>query len=69
MMQTTLAELLEQAVAKGCYQAFARTAEQIGEALAREILNEPAFREAMQELARVAFNRALADLGKDKDCA
>jgi metal-dependent amidase/aminoacylase/carboxypeptidase family protein len=66
-MSTALAELIEKAVAKGAFEAFATTAERIGEELARDLLNDPEFRQAMRELAREAFRRAMVDLGKDRN--
>jgi hypothetical protein len=63
-MSTVLAEVIEKAVAKGTFEAVARTAEAMGEEWAREVLKDPAVRAQMVALARDAFARAMADLGK-----
>jgi len=64
MTTTALAELIEKATAKGTFEAFARTAEAMGEEWAREVLKDPTVRAQMIALARDAFARAMADLGK-----
>jgi len=64
MTDTLLAEVIERAVAKGSYDAIARTAEAMGEEWARDVLKDPTVRAQFVALAREAFARAMADLGK-----
>jgi hypothetical protein len=64
MMSTVLADVIERAVAKGTFETFARTAEAMAEEWAREVLKDPTIRAQMIALAREAFGRAMADLGK-----
>lgn len=67
MAETLLTELVRRQTATSVVNVINRQIDTVAEEMAREILREPAFREAMRELVRVAFNNALTQLNEPKD--
>jgi hypothetical protein len=64
MNKTLLRMLIEQHVTRGAATTFATESERLGEAMAREIFKDRAFREEMVKMARAAFSRTMDDLRK-----
>jgi hypothetical protein len=62
MNTTLLAELIDKHVTRGVLEAFASTAEHLGERWGREVLQDPAVRADMIALARAAFKQTLVNL-------
>jgi hypothetical protein len=60
--QSLLAELVRRQTAYGVLSVFNRTCEKIAEDLASDLLRDPAFRDELRELVKVAFTQALAEL-------
>jgi hypothetical protein len=66
MDETLLTELIRRTTATSVVNVITRTVDTVAEEMARDILREPAFRDAMRELVRVAFNHALTQLNEPR---
>jgi hypothetical protein len=62
---TSLAELVRRQTRSTLVGIFNRTAEKMAESMAEEPLQEPELLAQMQSLIRVAFAKALAELGEE----
>ncbi len=61
-MSTLLTELVRRQTTTSLLSVFSRTVDKVAEELAQDLLRDPAFREQMRELIRVAFTQALEEL-------
>jgi hypothetical protein len=64
MDETLLTELIRRQTSASVVTVITRTIDTTAEEMARDILREPAFRDAMRELVRIAFNHALQQLSE-----
>lgn len=58
-MSSLLADMVRRQTASSLLSVFGRTVDKVAEDLAQELLRDPAFRDEMRELVRVAFAQAL----------
>jgi hypothetical protein len=61
-MSTLLADMVRRQTSTSLLGVFGRTIDKVAEDLAQEILRDPAFRDDLRELIRLAFTQALQEL-------
>lgn len=61
-MSTLLTELVRKQATSSLLGVFSRTVDKVVEEMAHDLLKDPEFRAEMQQLVRVAFRQALAEL-------
>jgi hypothetical protein len=59
---TLLERIIRQQVSTSVVQTVSRTVDRVADTMADEILRDPVFRAELQELIRIAFRNALAEL-------